>query len=217
MTSRSTFFVLGATGGTGKRFVELALSQGHTVRCLVRNPVKMSQSAGPGKLEVVQGSVVDDKVDLNPLVQGADYVVIMVGEREVQATQMICLPFVRRLVPCMREHGVKRLLFQAGGFSRPYGGSLSPILWILRHTLARSYDGQHRDNEAVMEYLSTEAMDIEWMVHRAGIGGDGESKGRLERAQTPSIATFRDVAAYNLTALMDDTAIHTMSCSQYAK
>jgi hypothetical protein len=117
----------------------------------------------------------------------------------------------------MREHGVKRLLFQAGGFSRPYGRSLSPILWILRHTLARAYDGQHRDNEAVMEYLNTEAMDIEWMVHRAGIGGDGEAKGEMRRSGTPSIGTFRDVAAYNLKALMDDTAVHTMDSSQYIK
>jgi len=215
MPSPATFLVFGATGGTGRRFVDLALLQGHNVRCLVRIPSKLAQPAVADKLEVVQGSLLDDSLDLVPLVQGVDYVVIMVGDRAIQATQMICLPFVQRLVPCMRDHGVKRVLFQAGGLSRPYGGSLSPLLWVLRNTLARGFDGQHRDNEAVMRYLNTEAMDIEWIVHRAGIGGDGESNGELKRSSTWSIGTFRDVAAYNLKTVMDDQAVHTMDLSQY--
>lgn len=65
--------------------------------------------------------------------------------------------------------------------------------------MARSYIGQHEDNEAVMEYLTQEAGDLEWMVHRAGIGSNGSSKGVLERSSTSaSIGTFQDVAAYNL-------------------
>lgn len=68
----------------------------------------------------------------------------------------------------MRGHGVTRFLYQAGGLSTPYQGHLSPLLWTIRHTVARGFEGQHRDNEAVMAYLAEEAQDLEWMVHRAG-------------------------------------------------
>ena len=72
---------------------------------------------------------------------------------------------------------------------RPPGQRLSPALRAVRATLARGYTGQHEDNEAVMRYLAEEAMDIDWVVHRASIGSDGPSKGVLERsASAMSIA-----------------------------
>jgi hypothetical protein len=50
-------------------------------------------------------------------------------------------------------------------------------------------------------------MDIEWTVHRAGIGSDGPSKGVLERsASRISVATFGDCASYNYRLLSDPTA-----------
>ena len=55
------------------------------------------------------------------------------------------------------------------------------------------------------------------VVHRAGIGSDGPSRGVLERSQHRiSIATFRDCAAYNLRTVQDAAAIHTCDGSRYA-
>jgi uncharacterized protein len=69
-----------------------------------------------------------------------------------------------------------------------------------------------------MRYLSDDAMDIEWMVHRAGIGSDGPAKGVLERSRRKvSVATFRDCASYNYRLLSDPTAIHTCDLSSYRK
>ncbi|MFT6571664.1 MAG: hypothetical protein ACJAWY_003390, partial [Sphingomonas echinoides] len=107
-------------------------------------------------------------------------------------------------------------LYQAGGLSRPHGGHLPPLFWAIRHTLARGFLGQHQDNEAVMAYLATEARDIEWIVHRAGIGSDGPSKGVLERSQTKfSVATHADCAAYNYRTITDASAVHTADLSHY--
>jgi uncharacterized protein len=84
--------------------------------------------------------------------------------------------------------------------------------------VARGYNGQHEDNEAVMEYLAQDARDIEWMVHRAGIGSDGPSKGILKRSPVAfSVGTFQDCAAYNLHTVMDASAIHTCDFSSYRK
>lgn len=210
----STFLVFGATGGTGRHFISQALEEGHTVRALVRNPAKLSTRHA--NLQVHQGSITDIS-NLDDLVQGSNYVVSMLGDADMQRVAKVNTAFVEKLVPAMRRHGVKRFLYQAGGLSKPYNESLPPFLWVLRYTVARTFAGQHADNEAVMEYLGKEAQDIEWIVHRAGIGSDGASQGTLERSSTRySVATHRDCAAYNMRVIADPTAFHTCHTSYYA-
>lgn len=214
MKKPSTFLVFGGTGGTGKHFVSQALAEGHKVRALVRNPAKM-QIKNPN-LEILHGSITE-VTNIDELVQGSDYVVSMLGDANLQRQSKINTAFVKQLVPAMRRQGVKRFLYQAGGLSVPYKERLSPYLWILRK-LSTTYAGQHADNESVMEYLCEDAKDVEWIVHRAGIGSDGPSQGVLKRSVSQySIATFRDCAAYNLRVIIEDEdAIHTMHHSYYA-
>jgi len=212
----ATYLVFGATGGTGKHFVSFALGEGHRVKALVRNPAKLTVHSN--ELAVEHGSITDSAVDLDKLLEGVDSVVSMLGDREAQRLGKINTAFVKRLVPAMRRQGVKRFLYQAGGLSTPYQGHLTAVLWAIRHTVARGFEGQHRDNEAVMAYLAEEARDIEWMVHRAGIGGDGPSKGTLQRSPTKfSVGTHRDCAVYNYRTLKETAAIHTSDFSHYVK
>jgi len=215
MSTPHTFLVFGATGQTGRHFISLALNDGHHVRVLARNPAKLDSTIP--SLEIHQGSITESP-DLDRLVDGADFVVSLLGDAQLQKTHKINTAFVRDLVPAMRRQGVTRFLYQAGGLSAPPNRRLSPALWAIRNTIARGYSGQHEDNEAVMRYLADEAMDIDWMVHRAGIGSDGPSKGDLERSsRRVSIATFRDCAAHNYRLLSDPTAIHTCDLSRYRK
>jgi len=208
------FLVLGATGGTGQHFLNLALSDGHRIRAFVRSPEKLPSNPN---IEVIKGSITDTSIDTDSLVSGVDAVISMLGDKNLQATEKINLAFIKQLIPSMRRSGVKTFLYQAGGLSKPYEGSLPPMLWILRNTLARGFNGQHLDNEAVMNYLATEAMDINWIVHRAGIYGDGESKGKLVRSNVKySVGNFRDCAAYNYKTIFDKEAVHTMDFSYYA-
>jgi len=215
--SKSIFLVFGASGRTGQHFVSLALEEGHQVRALVRNPEKVAIQSP--HLELFTGSITDyDKID--ELVHGVDFVVSMLGNAQLQKSANINTQFVKRLIPAMRRHGVKRFLYQAGGLTKPYKEKLPMLAWILKNTLAR-YNGllgQHRDNEAVLKYLVEEAQDIEWIVHRASIIADKPSKGRLERSKNHfSLATFGDCAAYNYRLVMDDSAIHSYDSSHYAK
>ena len=213
MDQPKTFLVFGATGQTGRHFTSLVLKDGHRVKVLVRDPGKLGNVSS--NVEVHQGSVTDVP-DLDGLVEGSDVVVSLLGDARLQKSQKINTAFVRNLVPAMRRHGVTRFLYQAGGLSAPPGRKLSPVLWAIRNTVARGNIGQHEDNEAVMRYLADEAMDIEWMVHRAGIGSDGPSKGVLERSSKKiSVATFGDCASYNYRLLSDPTAIHTSDLSAY--
>jgi uncharacterized protein len=215
MNEQKAFLVFGATGRTGQHFTRLALEQGHRVRVSARTPSKLA--VRHPDLDVRQGSL-PDVDDLDGLLRGIDVVVSLLGDAQQQNERKVNLAFVRRLVPAMRRAHVSRFLYQAGGLSKPPGQKLSPLFRVIRSTVARGYIGQHEDNEAVMEYLVQEAGDLEWMVHRAGIGSNGPSKGILERSETAfSIATFEDVAAYNLRTVMDSSAVHTCALSAYRK
>ena len=211
----STFLVFGATGGTGKHFLSIALQGGHKLKVLVRKPGKLSMQNE--NLQIQQGSITETP-QLDKLMYGVDFVISMLGDREAQQKAKINTAFIKELLPVMRRHSVKRFLYQAGGLSTPYKGHLSPLLWTIRHTVARGFEGQHQDNEAVMVHLTEEAQDIEWIVHRAAISGDGPSKGTLQRSPTKfSIGTHRDCAAYNYYTLTETAAIHTSDLSHYVK
>jgi len=215
MTPSQTLLVFGATGQTGRHFTRLALDAGHRVRAVARTPGKLAIEHDA--LEVVQGSVTEP-LDLDALLAGVDGVVVMLGDVVAQRERLVNTEFVRELVPAMRRSGTRRLLYQAGGLSAAPGKRLMPVLRLVRATIARGYDGQHRDNEAVMRYLSSEAGDIAWVAHRAGIGSDGPSKGVLRRSGTRiSIGTFVDCAAYNLQLLFDDDAAHSCDGSAYRR
>ncbi|MBT2503502.1 NAD(P)-dependent oxidoreductase [Curtobacterium sp. ISL-83] len=215
MNEQKTFLVFGGTGQTGRHFVRLALQQGHAVRVLARTPSKLAMEHED--LQVVPGSITSE-LDLDALLTGTDAVVAMLGDVAAQRERQVNTEFVRALVPAMRRQGVRRFLYQAGGLSAAPGKRLAPALRLVRSTIARGYIGQHEDNEAVMRYLDEEARDIEWMVHRAGIGSDGPSKGELYRSPSAiSIGTFVDCAAYNLRTVQDERAVHTCDPSTYRR
>ncbi|WP_065965072.1 NAD(P)H-binding protein [Curtobacterium sp. UCD-KPL2560] len=215
MTSFQNLLVLGATGQTGQHFTRLALDAGHRVRALARTPDKLRVQHD--RLEVVQGSITD-RLDLDGLLDGVDAVVAMIGDRQAQEHRLVNTEFVHELVPAMRRQGVHRFVYQAGGLSGAPGRPLALPLRIVRATVARAYLGQHRDNEAVMRYLDTEARDLQWSVHRAGIGSDGPSKGTLQRSRHwISIGTFVDCAEYTLRMLDDPSSVHTSDGSAYRR
>ena len=215
--STYTYLVLGGTGRTGRHFISVVLDDGHKVKALVRNPEKI-EIQDPN-LNLVKGSITDYE-PIDDLLSGVDFVVSMLGDAQRQKQENINTLFIKKLIPAMRRQSVKRFLYQAGGFTRPYKEELPFTSWLLKQTLVRFSGllGQHRDNEAVINYLVEEAQDIEWMVHRAGLYGDGASKGILKRSKTKfSIAHFIDCATYNYHLLSDDSAIHTYDLSYYQK
>ena len=95
----------------------MALKEGHKVRALVRNPEKIVIENQ--NLELVKGSITNF-VNINELVKGVDFVISMLGNAELQKTENVNTTFVKKLIPAMRQQGIKRFLYQAGGFSRPF-------------------------------------------------------------------------------------------------
>jgi uncharacterized protein YbjT (DUF2867 family) len=73
--------VLGATGYVGARLVPRLLADGHAVRCLVRDPVRLpggwAEWIGDGRVEVVRGDATDP-VAVGVAAEGADAAVHLV-------------------------------------------------------------------------------------------------------------------------------------------
>ena len=91
-------------------------------------------------------SSITDPIDVDTLIAGVNHVVVMLSDKKVQRQAKINTAFVQRLVPAMRRQGVRRILYQAGGLSRPHGGRLSRSLWMIRTPL----HGRSLDSTAIM-------------------------------------------------------------------
>ena len=70
--------VLGATGNTGRRFVDMAIKRGHRIKAVVPSTAAIEPSDG---LEVVQGDILDPSI-LRDQIVGTDAVVSCLGIRK---------------------------------------------------------------------------------------------------------------------------------------
>ena len=107
--------VLGASGATGQRVVQMALDRGHTVTALVRSKEGIEERDG---LNLIQGDV-SNTATIEGAVDGKDAVLSCLGIRRKSAsnpwTTLIspinftasCAPGI---VNAMKKHGVARLI-----------------------------------------------------------------------------------------------------------
>jgi uncharacterized protein YbjT (DUF2867 family) len=98
--------VLGATGGTGRHVVDLALAQGHDVAVLVRDPAKVTTKHA--RLQVIQGDVTN-AADVEAAVRGRDAVVGALGPRN--KTDPVCADAAAAVVAAMKSAGVRRVVW----------------------------------------------------------------------------------------------------------
>jgi len=110
----STVAVLGATGRTGRIFVQEAVRRGHTVKALVRN-VNAPHDFPPG-VKVIQGDATDER-SLQQLIEGADVVVSLLGRAKGSPSDLK-VKSTRLSLSIMQRKRVNRFLRLA---SAPFG------------------------------------------------------------------------------------------------
>ena len=111
--------VIGASGKTGRELVREALSRGHRVVAVCRDPSagKLDEFAGRDDVEVHGVPVVSDEAVLTDALSGCDGVVaILVSVRKLRATEL-----VTSLVKATAANGVTRLSFTAGEVTAEHG------------------------------------------------------------------------------------------------
>ena len=196
--------VVGATGPTGRQMVDQALSQGHVVTALVRDPAKadlppaVNQIAGnvldPGSL---QGAVADQEAVLCSLGSGAT------GPFKEMT---ILSEGTRHLVAAMQAAGVRRMVCITGvgaGDSKGHGPWY--YNWLIQPLLLRGVYHDKDRQEAVVR-----GSRLEWTLVRPGILTNAAAKGAAAVRAFTDLAGVHagtisraDVAAWCLRELAD--------------
>ncbi|MET8684134.1 NAD(P)H-binding protein [Streptomyces sp. NPDC004732] len=100
--------VFGATGGIGQEIVRQALTAGHKVTAVVRDPARLTVT-GEG-LEVFRADVLDPEA-VRPAVTGRDAVLSGLGARSrADAARGVATELTRGVLRAMDAEGVRRLL-----------------------------------------------------------------------------------------------------------
>ena len=164
-------FVLGATGGTGRAFVDGALAHGHRVTAFVRSPEKVGRKHD--RLEVIAGDVRDERA-LAAALPGHDAVLSAVGPRKRGKFTLIG-DTARATLAAMAQAHVPRLVVVSAALLYPGGG-------LFYRILARLLRDNMRDT-AEMERLVT-AASASWTIVRPPRLLDGKGGRAVRVAET---------------------------------
>ena len=209
-----TIALFGATGGTGKHFLPLALEAGYKVKAMVRTPSKVETKHA--NLTLIEGDFSNQDA-MKKTVQGADYVISMAGGpmgKPKEYPKDLMLDFVKKLVTIMKETpSVKVFLYQAGAFSAKPDGSLPLLMKVFRTVVGAWIMGlepNFMDNEAVIKYVDTEK-DCKFKIIITRPGGLKEDEGgkKLEASENPemNMVAFKDLATFSLDAMKDESLV----------
>lgn len=164
--------LFGATGQTGKEFLEIALEAGHNVKALVRTPSKLETT--DESLQVIQGDVLVYD-DVEKTVSGTDIVVSLFGHVK-GSPDWLQTEGTKNIVKAMKSHDVERILSLSGG-GLPYPEKDEPgIADKLIRFLMKIFAGQIlKDAKKHAEVLRESNLD--WTIVRAPRLTNGERKG----------------------------------------
>jgi len=161
--------LFGATGGTGRHLTDQALTAGHTVTALVRDPGRIQPR---NRLNVLAGDGRDGAA-VERAVAGQDAVVCALGGRPWRRRERVCSTAMPHIVAAMQRQSVRRIValstFGAGD-TRPQVGLLTRLMvfgLILRSEVA--------DKEAMEAQLAES--DSLWTIVRVGVLSEEPGRG----------------------------------------
>ena len=127
------------------------------------------------------------------------------------------LNFVKTLVGFLKESStVKVLFFQAGAFAASPNGDLPIVMKIMRKAVGSWVMGlgpNYKDNEAVIQYIGSIQNEIKFktIVTRPAALAENDGGATLVAADAPPMkpVAFKDLAAFSLKAMMDESLYGT--------
>ncbi len=206
--------LFGATGRTGRRLLEQALAQGHTVRAFVRNPAAL---ASQDRLTILQGDV------LNPAhVEGAvktqDAVVCALGGARKanpsgQGPVSIRTMGTERILTAMETLGVRRFICESAyGVGEAKNRSLYGLLaWKLAKA---GFEDTERQEQLIRQSR------LDWIIVRAARLTDEPKRGVYLAGVGLPVGPFArigraDVADFMLKQLTNNTYLHKTPVIRY--
>jgi putative NADH-flavin reductase len=203
----SHFFVLGGSGRTGGQIIDYALSKGHTVTALVRDPAKLTARAG---LTVVRGTPVN-RSDVDGAIDGADAVIVALNSTRRSDTPWakpvspprLMADSVANATGAMTARGIRRIVVvSAFGVGDSLSSAAFPLRWMFTRTNLKYTYADHN-------LLDTEirATDTNWTLLRPAALNNKASAGKIAVTDThgpkPSFSISRAAVAHFAVDVID--------------
>jgi putative NADH-flavin reductase len=172
----STVAVLGASGRTGRIFVQEAVRRGHIVKALIRDLNRGHDF--PTGVKVIQGDATDES-SLQQLIEGADVVVSLLGQAKGSSSDLK-EKSTRLSLSIMQRKGVKRFLRLASApIGVPGEGDNRTGGQKLVAGLMKLLDGAKVDDE-LKASEDVRHSSVEWTLVRAPILTDTPYPGKYQ-------------------------------------
>jgi putative NADH-flavin reductase len=207
------FFLLGGSGRTGGHIIDYALSKGHTLTALVRDPSKLTPRTG---LTVVQGTPTN-RSDVNGAIDGADAVIVALNSTRRSDTPWakpvspprLMADSVANATAAMATRGIRRIVVvSAFGVGDSLSGQPLPIRWMITHTnLSYTYADHNLIDTEIRD------TDTDWTLLRPAAFNKKPEAGKIAvsdiHGPKPSFSISRAaVARFALDVIDDGAYIH---------
>ncbi|MEM6328389.1 MAG: NAD(P)H-binding protein [Bacteroidota bacterium] len=190
-----TLAVLGATGRTGRPLLSHALSEGHTVRALERDPNALPPADG---LTVIGGDATDP-ASVSRVIDGTEAVLLALGHTKTSTPDILTVA-TGHVVHAMKAHGVERVVTLTGAGVEAPNDPPGVAPRIIRGIMRIVAGGLLRDSERHVEALRRSGLD--WTAVRGPRLTEDPATGQYETGRFAmgfgSSATRADVADYML-------------------
>jgi putative NADH-flavin reductase len=193
--------IVGATGGTGRSLVELALTAGHSVTAFVRNPEKVGRHHE--RLRVVAGDAASGAPSLSQAMRGQDAVISALGRGQSFKADSLIQRSVPHLLAAMQEHGVRRLVFTSALGVAETVQQIPLMMLVFARLLLRDIYADKAAGEALIRRSG-----LEWtIVHPAGLT-NGPLTGTYRAGERLALRGFPTISradtAHFLISQLDD-------------
>ena len=197
--------VLGATGNTGRQFVDMALERGHRIKAIVRSSGGLGDRKG---LEIIQGDVLDPSV-LKQASRGMDAIVSCLGIRKKEPSDPwspLLSPedFTERcaigIVDAMKANSIERAVVIS---SAGVGNSWEAVDADMRDVIQSSSVGTiFRDLGNMEQVLEASGLDTLAVRPVALVNGAASGSAQIvDRFEKTSKISTGDVAQWMLDAV----------------
>jgi putative NADH-flavin reductase len=197
--------VFGATGGTGREVVRLALDRGHDVTAVARRPEQLDIASE--RLVVRPGDVLEYD-SLPPALAGADAVLSTLGSAAGRAATTVYSTGVANILKAMQEAEVRRFVGVSAAPVVPREASGRFERTILFPILHRFFGGAYDDMRRMEDVLG--ASTVDWTVLRPPMLTDKPARRHYRTALGENVRRGRSITRADLAAAMldalDDTS-----------
>jgi putative NADH-flavin reductase len=162
--------IIGASRGIGRRLVELALDESHTVTALVRNPEQLT--VRHDRLSVIKGDIRDNEA-VNRAVEAQDAVCLTIGINPTRKPVTVFSEGAKTVIGALTHTDANQLICVTGigaGDSKNHGGFFYDRIFnpLLLKTI---YEDKERQEALVRN------SNLEWVIVRPGFLTNGPLTG----------------------------------------